>query len=149
MPTGLDSLPFDVFHTIACSLNVREYIYLSRVCKRINALLRNESTARICLQVGNFGNGEDGLNQADYNSEVSQAQEDDDKLTLIGAISVFEEQLDGPSLVERLFAQLSLTPLQLQRMEPTLRMKMEFCATTPMARFGYWISTVARGRRTV
>jgi hypothetical protein len=113
MPTGLDSLPFDVFHTIACSLNVREYIYLSRVCKRINALLRNESTARICLQVGNFGNGEDGLNQADYNSEASQAQEDDDKLTLIGAISVFEEQLDGLSLVERLFAQLSLTPLQL------------------------------------
>jgi hypothetical protein len=53
------------------------------------------------------------LNQADCISEASQAQEKNDKLTPVGVVSVLEKQSDGLFHVERLFAQLSLIPLQL------------------------------------
>jgi hypothetical protein len=54
MPANLDNLPFDILHSIACYLEIRDYTHLSRVCKKFDVLLQNDSTARSCLQVWNF-----------------------------------------------------------------------------------------------
>src|SRR5437763_15396774 len=111
MPAGLDSLPFDVFHTIACSLDVREYVHLSQACKRANELLRNESTARLCLQVRNC---KGAVGRADCSSEASRVPMG--KATLA---TVSEGPSAGPFHAERPFARRSLTRLPLSATEPT------------------------------
>jgi F-box domain len=51
MPASLNSLPFDLMHVVASSLNIRDYVHLSRVSKRCYNLLQNESIAWKTLQV--------------------------------------------------------------------------------------------------
>lgn len=51
MPISLDSLPFDLIHVIASSLDVCDYVHLSRVSQRYHNLLQHEITSRKTLQV--------------------------------------------------------------------------------------------------
>jgi F-box domain len=51
MPASLNSLPFDLMHVVASSLDIRDYVHLSRVSKRCHNLLLNESIAWKTLQV--------------------------------------------------------------------------------------------------
>ncbi|KAF7509371.1 hypothetical protein GJ744_008094 [Endocarpon pusillum] len=50
MPTSLNSLPFDLVHVIASSLDVHDFVHLSRVSRHFQNLLQNESMARRTLQ---------------------------------------------------------------------------------------------------
>ncbi|ERF76967.1 hypothetical protein EPUS_02679 [Endocarpon pusillum Z07020] len=54
MQTSLNSLPFDLVHVIASSLDVHDFVHLSRVSRRYQNLLQNESMARRTLQVCHF-----------------------------------------------------------------------------------------------
>ncbi len=54
MPASLSSLPFDLVHVIASSLDVHDFVHLSCISKRYQNLLQNESMARRTLQVCHF-----------------------------------------------------------------------------------------------
>ncbi|KAF7502149.1 hypothetical protein GJ744_006886 [Endocarpon pusillum] len=54
MPTSLNSLSFDLMHVIASSLDVHDFVHLSRVSRHFQILLQNESMARRMLQVCYF-----------------------------------------------------------------------------------------------
>ena len=51
MPTCVLDLPYDVLHYVSSYLTVREYTYLSLVNHQLHQYLRNERTAKFCLEV--------------------------------------------------------------------------------------------------
>lgn len=51
MSTSIESLPFDLVHSIAILLDIRSYINLARANQRLFTLLKDENAARQCLEV--------------------------------------------------------------------------------------------------
>lgn len=51
MSFGIQSLPFDLVHSVSILLDLRSYINLGRASKHFYQLLRDENSARVCLEV--------------------------------------------------------------------------------------------------
>src|SRR5947209_1339216 len=113
MPANLENLPFDVFHNIACYLEIRDYTHLSRVCTKFDVLLRNDSTARACLQVCKLLRKPRQFGLTRSNSEALQAQDEDNKMAFSQKAPHFGQLLSACSRSERPCAQHILIPLPL------------------------------------
>lgn len=113
MPANLENLPFDVFHSVACYLEIRDYTHLSRVCTKFNVLLQNDSTARACLQVCKFLREPRQFGLTRHNSEALQAQDEGNKVASSQETPRFGQLLSACSRSERLCAQHILIRLAL------------------------------------